>query len=114
MENYVNGKVLGHESFDYGGKKVRAVAMVRDGQNKLTLLVLDISEKDKNVPVPSGDWLEVSRSIRGELLRIIQNEKEPCGRRTMAKILLKEDIYFINDSTDSGRVSGNPGVYAHG
>ncbi|MBI4117010.1 hypothetical protein HY449_04680 [Candidatus Pacearchaeota archaeon] len=112
MENYINGRVVSQEVYDYKHGKVRAVARTREGGNKLTLLVLGMLDKDARVP--SGEWAELSRSIRRQMLYRSMNVKESKRVREIFRILLEEDIYFINDETDAGRVPGNPGVYAHG
>ena len=114
MDNYVNENVCTYENFDYNGKCIHAVIRIRDGEDKLALLVLDISNKKNLAPVPSSDRIDVSRSIRRQMLERSQDVKKPRRVREIFQILLNEDIYFINDKTDAGKVFGNQGVYARG
>ena len=110
MENYINGKSHAYENFKHDGKDVHAVSRIREGEERLTLLVLDISNGEKDVPVPSSERLDVSRSIRRRMLEIRRDTKESKAVREIFKGLLQEYIYYINDETDAG----NPGVYALG
>ncbi len=114
MGNYINGEICTHEYFDYNGEKIHAVTRIRDREEGLTLLVLDISDKEKNVPIPSGERIEASRAIRRQLLERTHDKTWPERKRVISKKLLEKDMYFINNEIDAGRASGNPGVYASG
>lgn len=114
MDNYINGDRCTYENFEHDGKDIHAVARIRKGKEGLTLVVLDISEKGKDILIPSSEWLGVSRSIRRKLIERSQDLKESKSVRAIAKMLLERDIYFINDETDEGKTLGNPGVYTRG